>query len=130
MKPILALLLLPILLNGCREDRYLETPEMTFARLGCGATETFGELAQLSIGAVEKAVVATGAMSDTDIAQGKTAIEAVARQPINAAIDLAGNAQRASCELLAQQIEIRRRLAAQAQAQTQAGQGTAAASPN
>lgn len=128
MKTTLTILCLPILLTGCLDERYPETPDMTFARLGCGATEAFGELAQLSIGAVEKAVTATGAMTTTDIAQGKSAIEAVARQPINAAIDLAGNAHRATCELLAQQIEARRRLTAQAQAM--AGQGTAPASPN
>ena len=109
--PILAILLG---LAGCDSNqlaslpRSMSTPELERAagNITCNAQQNLEQKADIGIRGTETIVVATGLLSERDIADTKAQIEMVGREPLAAARNFAGAnlGQMADCQTVGRQI--------------------------
>ena len=107
--PILAIL---IGLAGCDGQqldsipRSMSTPELERAagNIACNAQQDLEQKAEIGIRGTEKVVVATGLLSERDIADTKAQIEMVGREPIAIARNMAGTGQIIDCQIVGRQI--------------------------
>lgn len=107
--PILAILLG---LAGCDSNqlaslpRSMSAPELERAagNITCNAQQNLEQKAEIGIRGTETVVVATGLLSERDIADTKAQIEMVGREPIAIARNMAGAGQMIDCQTVGRQI--------------------------
>jgi len=108
--PILAVLLG---LAGCGDGNQLDNiprsmsaPDLERAagNIACNAQQDLERKSDIAIRGTETVVVATGLLSERDIADTKAQIEMVGREPIAAARNLAGAGQMIDCRTLGRQV--------------------------
>ena len=111
MKRTVPLLILIAALAGCDDKdldsipRSLATPDLQRAagNIACRTQEEFEQRADIAIRGTETIVVATGVLSERDIADGKAQLETLGREPMAVARNLVAG-QGVDCQSVGQQI--------------------------
>lgn len=86
--------------------RSMSAPDLERAagNIACNAQQDLEQKAEIGIRGTEKVVVATGLLSERDIADTKAQIEMVGREPIAIARNMAGTGQIIDCQIVGRQI--------------------------
>lgn len=107
--PVLAILLGLAGCDGKQLDnipRSMSAPDLERAagNIACNAQQNLEQKSDIAIRGTENVVVATGLLSERDIADTKAQIEMVGREPIAVARNLAGAGQIVDCQTVGRQV--------------------------